>query len=349
MNLKANQTDSKLKYEGVESNGALRLVQVIPLVYDRDWHLNYSLFGAHASKSGLGGRGLEHPLGRLDHLSYDSSTAQIFLSCLGDDSVLVIDAYAGCVTQRLDGFRRPQGNINIQLRDPAAVTDGQNCNRVLLVANASGGVDVLSPSTNQHTNGLQEEGQAALRRPWCDGEAIDVQPVPRWVHWPKGKCSKLIDQVETIAIPQERQVHRRTPSMLFSKVEVDNLRHVPGPRPGEGWIYIAAVDPPRIIRVQVRELLSSHTASQGRIDPDLEGERNLNSGYNGSVLCAAEAVHAERDFPGQLELYPCLDDPEGFQISGDRLYVNIADQRSVYPRPQSYLLSCTCKRGYDIV
>lgn len=57
---------------------------------------------------GLSGRGLEYPFGRLDHLSYDPATAQMFLSCLGDDSVLVIDAFAGCVTQRLAGLCRPQ-------------------------------------------------------------------------------------------------------------------------------------------------------------------------------------------------------------------------------------------------
>jgi hypothetical protein len=54
--------------------------------------------------------------GRLDHFGFDASRNLIFLSCLGDNSVLVVDSFAGVVLERLrhKDLARPQGLLYVE-------------------------------------------------------------------------------------------------------------------------------------------------------------------------------------------------------------------------------------------
>ena len=201
---------------------------------------------------------------------------------------------------------RLQGIVAAELNcRPATGSSGAMDSRFLLVANAAGGVDVISPCRLTEVAGPRVGEGAVI----MEGHAErSLQPVPRWV-------------VRT----SSDEDHWREPSVLFPCVPVDNIRYVPGAAPGEGWMYIAAAGPARIIRVREHELLSSRSATQNAKAPDPRHRLNK----RGSGLCAAEAIAASSAIPGRLELYPCLDDPEGFQIAGDRLFVCIADLKSV--------------------
>jgi len=47
--------------------------------------------------------------GRMDHFAIDENRKLLFVSCLGDDCVLVVDVYASIVLQKLRKLRRPHG------------------------------------------------------------------------------------------------------------------------------------------------------------------------------------------------------------------------------------------------
>jgi DNA-binding beta-propeller fold protein YncE len=50
-------------------------------------------------------------VGRIDHLSADTSKRWVFVSALGSDTVEVVDGFAGRVIQTLTGLNRPQGVV----------------------------------------------------------------------------------------------------------------------------------------------------------------------------------------------------------------------------------------------
>lgn len=76
-----------------------------------------------------------YPQGRLDHFGCDPATKQLFVSCLGDSSLAVIDVYGGRVSQRvpIEGGT-PQGVVS--------TSEG------VFVATASGKIHVFQRGTD---------------------------------------------------------------------------------------------------------------------------------------------------------------------------------------------------------
>ena len=68
-------------------------------------------------------------LGRLDHLSYDKKGKRLFLSCLGNDSVQVIDIFGGLATRLIN-------NVEGKLSRPQGVC---YCDSKIFVANSKNG------------------------------------------------------------------------------------------------------------------------------------------------------------------------------------------------------------------
>jgi DNA-binding beta-propeller fold protein YncE len=66
--------------------------------------------------------------GRIDHLSVDLDTNQLFLAALGNNSVEVVDLAAGTQARSLSGFHEPQGLQVVPDRKVVAVANGQSGN-----------------------------------------------------------------------------------------------------------------------------------------------------------------------------------------------------------------------------
>eukprot|EP00040_Diaphanoeca_grandis_P019839 m.105080 g.105080 ORF g.105080 m.105080 type:complete len:402 (-) comp27619_c0_seq2:113-1318(-) len=80
-----------------------------------------------------------YPKGRIDHFTFDEERNLLFIACLGDDAVAVVDTFRGRVIHTIHGFNQPQGLVYVPVT-----------NR-LYVANAGNGlVDVFHCTHNNH-------------------------------------------------------------------------------------------------------------------------------------------------------------------------------------------------------
>jgi len=100
------------------------------------------------------------PRGRVDHLSCDPNRKLLFVACLGEDCVLVVDAFAGRVVHSLhEGLARPQGVLFVTA----------TCR--LYVANAADGLVTIFDAKSWVRLGSVDFGEEAdnLRYSKADG------------------------------------------------------------------------------------------------------------------------------------------------------------------------------------
>lgn len=87
--------------------------------------------------------------GRIDHLSFDSSTQRLFIAALGNNTVEVVDLKTNKVIHSITGLSEPQGIAFIPAENKLIVANGGN-----------GTYDVFNAATYQKLSSLQLDGDA---------------------------------------------------------------------------------------------------------------------------------------------------------------------------------------------
>lgn len=87
--------------------------------------------------------------GRIDHLSFDSSTQRLFIAALGNNTVEVVDLKTNKVIHSITGLSEPQGIAFIPDENKLVVANGGN-----------GACDVFNAATYQKISSLQLAGDA---------------------------------------------------------------------------------------------------------------------------------------------------------------------------------------------
>src|SRR3984957_11157770 len=64
--------------------------------------------------------------GRLDHFTADVKRKRLFVSALGNNTVEVIDTFAGRVTRSIKGLSQPQGPLYVPGFDKLYVANAEN-------------------------------------------------------------------------------------------------------------------------------------------------------------------------------------------------------------------------------